>query len=156
LILLLLFWSVILGLGLAQASTPGAIGTVDVVPQNQQLGQQIYLENCATCHIGLPPAIMPSQTWQALIQDSQHYGTAITPIQDPYRLVTWNYLRTFSRPAQENESIPFRISQSRYFKALHPKVEFSTPINLNSCVACHPGAPRFDYRSLSAEWEDAP
>ncbi|HEY9883354.1 MAG TPA: hypothetical protein V6C98_07050, partial [Thermosynechococcaceae cyanobacterium] len=31
-----------------------AIGTVDVVPPGLKLGQEFYLENCASCHLGLP------------------------------------------------------------------------------------------------------
>ncbi|HEY9779879.1 MAG TPA: hypothetical protein V6D09_07065, partial [Leptolyngbyaceae cyanobacterium] len=62
LFLLLLLWSIIIGWGLAlitnaqptnqNAASSEAIGTVDSVPQRYQLGQQVYLENCATCHIG--------------------------------------------------------------------------------------------------------
>jgi mono/diheme cytochrome c family protein len=93
LFLLLLFWSVLLGFGLAQAAVPGSAatlavspeqrGTVDVVPENFQLGQTTYLENCASCHVGLPPAVMPSQTWRSLVQEAQHYGTVIHCARSP-------------------------------------------------------------------------
>lgn len=167
LFLLLLLWSGLLGWGLAQASTPtgtgsagtgtaSAIGTVDEVPSRFQLGQELYLENCATCHIGLPPAVMPSQTWAELLPDRQHYGISITPLTEPSLQIAWNYLSTFSRPILLGEQIPFRLRQSRYFKALHPKVEFPQPITLSSCVTCHPAAAQFNYRSLTPEWNDAP
>jgi Dihaem cytochrome c len=155
LFLLLLFWSVVLGLGLAQAAAPegtGTIGTVDVVPENFQLGQATYLENCASCHVGLPPAVMPSQTWRSLVQEAQHYGTVIPTIQEPLRQVAWNYLSTYSRPVNKDEEVPFRLAKSRYFKALHPKVTFEQPVTLNSCATCHPASAQFDFRSLSPEW----
>jgi hypothetical protein len=168
LFLLILFWSVILGLGLAQAqvSSPGAgsptapetseVRTTDIVPANLQLGQQVYLETCASCHVGLPPAIMPSQTWRSLIQEPQHYGTVISALQDPLRRVAWNYIATFSRPINQGEEVPFRIRQSRFFKALHPRVEFAEPVTINSCATCHSAAAQFDYRTLTPEWADSP
>jgi Dihaem cytochrome c len=164
LFLLLLFWSVVLGWGLAQAASPPAeqppaaspVGTVDVVSPSFQLGQEIYIANCAACHVGLPPAIMPSQTWRSLIQETQHYGAIIPAILEPNLRIVWNYLATYSRPINQGEEVPFRIHQSRFFKALHPNIKFDQPVTLNSCATCHPASAQFDYRSLSPEWTDAP
>ncbi|WNZ24714.1 MAG: diheme cytochrome C [Leptolyngbya sp. IPPAS B-1204] len=151
---LLLVWSAILGWGLAQAAAPS--GTVDPVPERYQLGQQLYLENCASCHVGLPPAVMPSQTWADLLQDSQHYGVEITPLVQPPLQIVWGYVSNYSRPVLPRERTPYRLQQSRYFKALHPKVEFTEPATVNSCITCHPAAAQFDYRRLTPEWENAP
>lgn len=160
LILLLLVWSLILGWGVSQALNAAqpapAIGTVDVVPQSQQLGQQLYLENCATCHIGIPPAVLPTQTWRDLLRDSQHYGVDLQPLVDPQRLLVWNYLRTFSRQAIEGEKIPYRVDESKVFKILHPKVKLPRPARLSSCATCHPGASQYNFRSLTSEWENSP
>lgn len=163
LFLLLLFWSAILGLGLSQAASPSinssnlaTIETVDPVPANFQLGQEVYLENCASCHVGLPPAVLPSQTWRVLIQEAQHYGTIISTIQEPLRQVAWSYISTYSRPLNRDEEVPFRVEKSRFFKALHPKVNFAAPVTLNSCATCHPASAQFNYRSLSPEWADSP
>ena len=170
LFLLLFLWSIVLGWGFAQATTPPnpvnpgvvaqatseAIGTVDPVPQRLQAGQRFYLENCATCHLALPPAVMPTQTWRDLLQDSQHYGTQITPLQQPALDLVWNYISTYSRSIAKNETVPYRLQRSRYFKALHPKVQFSEPITLQSCLTCHPAARQFNYRMLAPEWENAP
>ncbi|MEX0270231.1 diheme cytochrome C [Leptolyngbyaceae cyanobacterium UHCC 1019] len=186
LLVLLLLWSLCLGIGLAQAieplksaiiplqerdltaqlatpsdaaqpnTTTAAIGTVDLVPERYQLGQQLYLENCATCHIGLPPAVMPSQTWRSLLQDADHYGTTIKPLGNPEVQIVWQYLRDYSRPLGADESIPYRIYQSSYFKLLHPRVKFPERASLITCISCHPGAGTYDFRSLSAEWQNAP
>ena len=167
LLLLLLLWSVCLGLGLAQATErpttiaqiptrqAAKIGTVDRVSEGEQVGQDLYLQNCATCHVGLPPAIMPSETWRQLLQDNQHYGVALA-INRLDRQIIWQYVRKFSRPHSAEEEVPFRIYQSRYFKALHPRVNLPTKTGLTSCVSCHPGAGQYDFRSLSAEWQNAP
>lgn len=167
LLLLLIFWSTLIGCGLALlVQTPGqtqpanlapSVGTVDVVPQRYQLGQELYLENCATCHIGLPPAVLPTETWRDLIQDSQHYGKELTPLVDPQRLIVWEYIRTFSRTqSPDEERTPYRLAQSRYFKALHPKVKLPQPVTMGSCVSCHPGGDKYDFRSLTSEWQNAP
>lgn len=161
LIVLLLLWSAIVGWGLASltnaqpasVSATDAIATVDTVPQRYQLGQQLYLENCSTCHLAVPPAVLPTQTWQRLLQDSQHYGVTIKPLVDPPRLLVWNYLRTFSRPLNKQEEIPYRTEESRFFKALHPQVKLPRPTNLSSCISCHPGANEFNFRRLTPEWE---
>lgn len=132
------------------------IGTVDVVPKNMEYGQKVYLQACATCHIGLPPAVMPSETWRQLLQDPQHYGTEITPLNSIDLQAAWRYLRDYSRPQSTEETTPYRLYQSRYFKILHPRVKFSERVSLGSCVTCHPGASQYDFRKLSAEWQNAP
>lgn len=166
LFLLLLLWCSILAWGLTLFTQPqtaqsqsvrntSSVGTVDVIPQRYQLAQELYLENCATCHIGVPPAVLPTETWVDLIQDAQHYGTQIKPLVDPQRLLVWEYLRTFSRlRSQYEERTPYRIAQSRYFKALHPQVKLPQSLPMASCITCHPGADKYDFRSLSAEWQE--
>ncbi|NJO79296.1 MAG: diheme cytochrome C [Cyanobacteria bacterium RM1_2_2] len=160
-LLTVLLWSSLLGWGLAQTTilTPPSevdpAGTVDVVTDRYRLGQQFYLENCATCHVGLPPAVMPSQTWADLLQDNQHYGVEIQPLITPTLQIVWSYVSTYSRPIIQRERVPYRLSQSRYFKALHPKVEFAEPVAVNGCITCHVNARQYDYRTLAPEWQDA-
>ncbi|MDX2216198.1 MAG: hypothetical protein SFY66_23230 [Oculatellaceae cyanobacterium bins.114] len=174
--LVLIVWCVALGTGLAQATEPNPIessratpatlvaqaassnpvGTVDVVPPAYQLGQDLYLENCASCHVGLPPQIFPTDTWRNLLQDASHYGVEINPLRAPALLLVWNYVRTFSRPSLPGEQLPFRIEDSRYFKALHPRVELPDRIQIDSCTSCHPSALQFNFRQLTSEWENAP
>ncbi|MBW4466365.1 MAG: diheme cytochrome c [Pegethrix bostrychoides GSE-TBD4-15B] len=167
---LLLCCCLSLGWGFAQvthAQTPAAqpapltvpidpTGTVDPVTSSYRLGQQFYLEKCATCHVGLPPAVMPSQTWAALLPDPQHYGVTLEPLVSPSLEIAWSYLSTYSRPVLKAERTPYRLVQSRYFKALHPRVEFTDPIGVGSCATCHPAAAQFNYRNLSPDWQNAP
>ena len=69
LFLLILAWSVAAAWVLA-ISTHAQPVTTDAVPQRYQLGQELYLDNCATCHIAVPPAVLPVQTWQRLLEDT--------------------------------------------------------------------------------------
>lgn len=139
----------------ASQTASNAIGTVDPVPQRYQLGQELYLENCASCHIALPPAVLPTQSWQRILQDSQHYGVQIKPLVDPPRLLVWNYIRNSSRPLNKEEETPYRVNESRYFKAMHPKVKLPSPAGVSSCVSCHPSASEYNFRRLTPEWENS-
>jgi hypothetical protein len=127
------------------------VGTVDVVPDRYKFGQDLYIETCAACHIALPPAVLPNQTWQILLQDSEHYGTTITPPKKPTITLIWNYLNTFSRPLRDDEETPFRINQARHFKALHPQVKFPEPVTIATCATCHPKADVFNFRTLKTD-----
>ncbi|MBD2605786.1 cytochrome C [Scytonema hofmannii FACHB-248] len=159
LMVIILAWSLAMGWLLALATNVQAatntseIGTVDIVPAQYQLGQQLYLENCSNCHIALPPAVFPTETWKNLLQDSQHYGVQLKPLVDPPRILVWRYLLTFSRSHLKEEPTPYRFKDSRYFKALHPKVQLPRPLQVGSCVSCHPSATDFNFRSLSPEWK---
>lgn len=180
LLALLLLWSLCLGIGLAQATEPrsrdtiaqlpptnsplpvatptstNAIGTVDVVPERYRAAQSLYFKHCSTCHLALPPAVMPSETWRTLIQDTDHYGGELKPIDRFEVQGMWQYLRDFSRPQAIDEQTPYRLYESRFFKALHPRVKVAQRVNLESCISCHPGADKYDFRRLSAEWQNAP
>jgi mono/diheme cytochrome c family protein len=159
LLLVILAWSLAMGWLLslathAQGATPNsAIGTVDVVPKQYQLGQELYLENCSSCHIALPPAVLPTQTWKNILQDTEHYGVKIKPLFDPQRLLIWRYLSTFSRPVLKDEPTPYRVKSSRYFNALHPNVKLPNSVGLGSCISCHPGASDYNFRRLSSQQE---
>jgi len=144
------------GSGASNMGVSTAIGTVDVIPKRYQLGQEVYLQTCATCHIGIPPAVMPSETWRQLLQDTQHYGTDLKPLDKVNLRLIWEYIRFTSRPLPTEDEVPYRIYQSQPFKVLHPKVKFPSRPNLNSCISCHPGAGKYDFRTLSSEWQNAP
>lgn len=163
LVLLIAIWSIGLGGSLAIAKTPfyhspaseitaPNLKAVDPALPRYQLGEQLYIENCGTCHLAIPPGLLPTQTWLDLIQDAQHYGVQIRPLVDPQRLIVWNYLRTYSRPRTSEEQTPYRVASSRFFRALHPNVKFSQPITLSNCASCHIGAREYDFRTLTPEW----
>ncbi len=149
---LLLGCCLVLGAGLARAIDPAQVDpalTTDLVLPRYQLGQQLYLESCGSCHVALPPAIMPTETWRRLLQDTQHYGQSIPQLVDPPRQIIWDYLQSYSRTGSQGARLPYRIAESQIFKGLHPEVQFAQPVKVGSCVACHPGADRFNFRSLS-------
>jgi Dihaem cytochrome c len=168
-LLLLFLWSILLGWGLAVAAdrsvpfaqapvsvTAEPIGTVDAVPPGLQLPQQLYLQRCGSCHFGIPPAVMPTESWRAILLDPNHYGLQLKVPPQPDLSLIWKYLSTHSRRLNPDETVPFKIGRSRYFKILHPRVDIPQPVALSTCVSCHPGLPKNDFRSLSPEWENSP
>lgn len=160
LLLLIFLWSMSCVGFMAKISTATTISqinselisNVDVVPQRYQLGLSLYLENCATCHVALPPQVLPTESWQIILRDSQHYGVQLPTLIEPPRQLVWNYLQVSSRrKSQEDERIPYRIASSRYFKALHPGVKFPQQVNIKGCISCHPKVKDFDFRTLNHE-----
>lgn len=132
-------------------SSQEILGTVDTVTPEYELGHKLYLENCATCHIGIPPAVLPTQSWFKILRNPQHYSTQLEPLIRPANVLVANYLRQYSRSAIGNELIPLRLRDSRFFKALHPKVEFKQPIDAGSCISCHSQASNFNFRTFSEQ-----
>lgn len=135
--------------------TQELIGSVDPVPPQLQRGQQLYQQRCGTCHVALPPQVLPSQTWQGLLPETSHYGVQLPEFRNPELTYTWEYLSFFSRPMKEDgiRPIPYRVEGSPFFKVLHPAVEFPGPVTPNSCVRCHPGVSNLNFRQLSPEWQ---
>lgn len=141
----ILLWSGGLGWGLAHAQLDAIaqptsqqfIQPVDPIPGQYQAGAEIYTQQCGSCHVALPPQVLPSQVWRDIITSSQHYGQQIQLPDSLRQQAMWEYLRTFSRLYEDNEPLAYRVSRSRFFKALHPGIEFETPVQVGSCVNCH-------------------
>jgi hypothetical protein len=149
-----LLGNLVWGIETTRADQILAQGAVDPVTPSYQLGEELYLENCSSCHIALSPAVLPSQTWREILEDPQtHYGVSLPPMVEPTIVLIWNYLRQYSRPYPDDEPIPVQVNFSRYFNALHPGVDVPRPVQPSTCISCHPGANQYDFRSLAPEWE---
>ncbi|MFP4008822.1 MAG: cytochrome C [Spirulinaceae cyanobacterium] len=148
-------WAIALGGGMANVMAQTPPVTTDPVPEQYQLGQSLYLEHCGSCHIAIPPAVFPTETWRELLENrQQHYGVRLPRIIGPELITMWNYLQVYSRPLGDEEfGIPFRFEGSRYFQALHPDVDFANSTSVDSCITCHSAAAEFNFRQLAPEWE---
>jgi hypothetical protein len=146
----ILSYSLILGWGTAKAINPDLTRmtkSVDEATGNYKAGLEIYLENCSTCHIPIPPAVLPTETWETILENPyDHYGTKIESLVRFTQVLMWEYLSNYSRQLLVNETKPKYIAQSRYFFALHPQVKLPNPITHRSCIECHPQASDFKYR----------
>lgn len=139
---------------LAAVQRPDPDGAIDPVEPKYIGGRDLYLQACATCHVGIPPAVFPDSTWQALLSDRQHYGMRIKPPEGLDLQQIWFYLQQYSRAIEQGDSVPYRFNQSSYFRALHPNVELPKPTQVSTCVTCHPRAEFFNFRLRSANWQD--
>jgi len=158
LLLLVALWSVSIGWLASGAQAQNAelptvpdnlphIGTVDPVPENKRAGQLLYLDTCASCHIAIPPALLPTETWRDNLLDENHYGTIVPVLPSPQIEILWDYLQYFSRPnPSQNDTQPFRLGSSSFFTAMHPGLAIERPVRLDGCASCHPGASDFDFR----------
>lgn len=143
--------SVILGSQIAQAYS---YSLAQVNSNNYQLGKELYLEKCSSCHIPIPAEVLPTDTWQEILEKpGKHYGISLPRLSSLEVRLMWSYLSTSSRPLLERELKPDFVTQSRYFKALHPQVDLPQPVTHQSCILCHPGAKELDYISLSSEFD---
>ncbi|MDB9495418.1 cytochrome C [Spirulina major CS-329] len=178
---LVLCLGAVLGLGLAIALHPQPVQaaidptkSVDPVPEELTLERDIYVERCGSCHVAVPPALLPRERWVELLENPmQHFGVNLRrsqgnlpPISNIDVRLMWDYVRNFSRPAGREETLPSTLSASRFFRALHPKVgdycrqneALSCPptVSVQTCVLCHTNARAYDYQTLAPVWEDAP
>lgn len=149
LILSLLAWIFALALSaVLGAEFAGAVespyGMVDPVDARYEANYSVYVEQCASCHVALPPAVLPIESWQTLVTDTAHYGVQLNLTQLDQQLMV-NYLQTYSRRHIGSGPIPYRVKDSDYFQALHPNVELPQPVNLRSCTSCHINASNQDY-----------
>ncbi|EDX87504.1 hypothetical protein S7335_5214 [Synechococcus sp. PCC 7335] len=154
--------SVLLGSGMATAIDTGraasttntlttantSYGMVDPINSRLEASYRIYLNECATCHVALPPAVLPTQTWQHLVVDSEHYGLTLSDITAFEKQLIINYLQAYSRPHKSSAPTPFRLFNSDYFQALHPQVNLPQPLNLLTCTSCHLSATTQNYRDI--------
>jgi hypothetical protein len=153
-LVLIIVWSLVGGGSLAVALNPptltSSLKSVDPATGKYTVGQELYLENCSGCHIPIPPAVLPTETWEKILENPQdHYGERVEGLIRLTQVLIWDYVSHYSRPLAKDEARPKYIAQSRYFKALHPQVDLPEPTTHRSCVGCHPRAIKFDYRTTN-------
>ena len=133
----------------AQSDNP--YGMVDPVAESHAAGYEIYVERCATCHVAIPPALLPLEAWPTIITDRAHYGVTLPDIPPFDQQLMVNYLQTYSRSYRGRGATTFRLSDSDFFTALHPNVTLPEPLNLRSCTSCHLGAAEQDYSGAAEQ-----
>jgi len=139
------------------AIAPNQPMSVDPVPTRYEPGFQAYLETCASCHIAVPPEVLPTESWREILRKpDNHFGVVIPNYNRLTQLLIWDYLSNFSRPLPPDSPLPLYVEKSRYFKALHPRVTMPPDMTSKSCVTCHPNVKNFNFRTLTPEWDDAP
>ena len=139
------------------AIAPNQPMSVDPVPTRYEPGFQAYMETCASCHIAIPPEVLPTESWREILRKpDNHFGVVIPNYNRLTQLLIWDYMSNFSRALPPDSPLPLYVEKSRYFKALHPRVTMPPDMTSKTCVTCHPNVANFNFRTLTPEWDDAP
>jgi len=111
-----------------------------------------YVQECGSCHVAYPPALLPPESWQRLLGGlDKHYGSdasldaaAQKSIADWVLASAGSGKRARSAPPQD------RITLGRWFIREHrevPRAAWTSPAvkSAANCGACHEGAATGDY-----------
>jgi cytochrome c553 len=106
-----------------------------------------YLQECGSCHVAYPPALLPARSWQRLMSGlDAHYGIDASldaatqqQLSDWLRAYAGTYKRVREEPPQD------RITRSAWYLRKHDEIArgvwtdpaVKSPAN---CAACHGGA----------------
>ncbi len=128
--------------GEGDCDRPTSADTVRMV-----LAEERFWQECAICHIGYPPRMLPTQSWRNIMAGlERHFGMdASLPAKDIEEITF--YLAENSTDCWGVELVPLRITSTDWFRRRHnsyvipPDIWLSravrTPAN---CPACHGNA----------------
>lgn len=136
------------GIGLwamAGAHADGRIGTPADAPP-------AFAQECASCHLAYPPALLPAASWQRIMGGlDKHYGSDASLDTATTRQLT-DWLRTHAGTYRKVREAPpqDRITRSAWFEREHRKIPaavWALPSVKSpaQCAACHTGAERGDF-----------
>jgi len=130
--------------------------SLDVAPVKNQL----YRNECASCHFAYPAGLLPARSWQKLMSGLEdHFGdnAELTPEAHAAILTylvdnaadTSDYKRSRRiMNALSNDETPLRITDTSYIKRKHNELTDREVRNnpevgsLSNCVACHTQAEK--------------
>lgn len=138
--------SMILGTALSMAALQSAQADQEVF----DLTNRLYREECGSCHVAYPPALLPKVSWQAIMAGlDQHFGTDATVDASAAKEIQ-AYLEANAGGRHMRGKPPLRITEMRWFREEHDEVPASTwkgPAvkSAANCGACHMQAENGDY-----------
>lgn len=137
----------------------------------------LYQKECASCHFGYQPALMPKTSWQEMIKTLEnHYGVdASLDEEDTQKILEYlsansleNSTSKRARKIQRSinpDKIYTSITQIPYFEKKHRKIpqhliDQKEVKSLSRCASCHREAERgiYDDKSVNipnyGRWDD--
>ncbi|MDF1589815.1 MAG: diheme cytochrome c [Gammaproteobacteria bacterium] len=128
----------------------------DVAPVTNQL----YKNECASCHMGYQPGLLPERSWQKLMTGlDDHFSDNAELTAESYTAIL-NYLTDnaadksdYKRSRRIANSLaaddtPLRITDTDYFKRKHRELSLTTITHnaeigsISNCIACHSQADK--------------
>ena len=139
---------------LSQANAKWGRGD-DRGPEIRPVDNALYKKECASCHFGYQPGLLPSQSWQYVMDNlASHYGTDASLERDDIVAITKYLLDNASEKAMQyrrSEKLTrsmrpgvlyTSITEIPYHQKKHRKLEEwmikqKEVGNLARCAACH-------------------
>lgn len=132
--------------------------TDDDYGKDVAVGSPTYIENCGSCHFAYPPGLLPSGSWNKILNEiDNHFGETVTIDPDSAKTIS-EYL---NKNAADRSSAklsakimkgvkgqaPNRITELPYIIKEHHELApsvFNRPAigSLSNCAACHTGAAK--------------
>jgi hypothetical protein len=151
---------------IASEDEGAARGATAAAPQNT-----LYAEECGSCHLAYPPALLPAQAWRQVMSGlSDHFGENAELAAEDAMAIT-DYLETHAGGSRLARSVPagqapLRITGLPRFKHEHDELPASVVAgnaqvkSFSNCDACHTRAAQGSFREREIRipgypnWED--
>ena len=113
-----------------------------------------YTQECASCHMAYPPALLPAASWQRIMASlNKHYGVdASLDAASQQKIGTWLSSNAATGKRTSLEPPKDRITQSDWFLRKHNSHEVAPSVwkrasvgSPSNCNACHPKAAQGDF-----------
>jgi len=111
-----------------------------------------YKNECASCHMAYPPAMLSKPSWQRIMGSlDKHYGTdASVDAATERQIGVWLQSLGGTYKRVEASSPGDRLTTTKWFEKKHRKIEPSVWIRKSingkaQCQACHQGADIGDF-----------
>jgi cytochrome c553 len=111
-----------------------------------------YVQECGSCHIAFPPALLPAESWRRLMGGLQkHYGTdASLDAAIQRELANWLAANAATGKFARGIPAPDRITRATWFSREHSEVAAVTwksaaVKSATNCGACHEKATEGDF-----------
>ncbi len=139
----------------------------------------LYIEECGSCHFAYPAGLLPSSSWQKMMQGlADHFGDNAELDTQTQNVITEylvnnaaessNYRRSraIMKSLQMTNKSPLRITDTPYFKREHREIPekiinlAEIGGNLSQCNACHQKADKGSFNEHEivikgfGRWED--
>jgi mono/diheme cytochrome c family protein len=114
----------------------------------------LYQNECGSCHLAYPPALLPATSWRALMEGLPHHFGVDASLDAPAARKIGDFLerhaQTRRKYFEEADKPVLRITETRWFNRKHREVApavFAHPKvkSAANCGACHMGAERGDF-----------
>jgi hypothetical protein len=112
-----------------------------------------WQEECTSCHVGYPPALLTADNWSVLMNRlDRHFGADAQLDANTAAGITAWLKQHAATDARRHGADSLRITDTRWFVAEHDEVpatawQGKAVGSAANCTACHRNAARGDYES---------